>query len=127
MTNPPFGIRGLKYQDFNHELKNQYLPIKSNNAVFLQAIIYVKNKWSLRCVEMDGKELFSKTDHILITIREYLMKCCDLKEVVILPSGLFSYTPIKPVFYFEKKIAERLVYQLTLNCTNKETKRIYIL
>ena len=64
----------------------------------------------------DGKELFSKTDRILITIQEYLMKCCDLKEVITLPSGMFSYTPIKTcVFYFEKENLKVLVYQLTLN------------
>ena len=130
LTNPPFGIRGLKYQDFNHELKNQYLPIKSNNAVslFLQAIIYML-KINGRCgvVLPDGKELFSKTDHILITIREYLMKCCDLKEVVILPSGLFSYTPIKTcVFYFEKKITESTCLSIDIKLkNNKETKREY--
>ena len=107
LTNPPFGITGLKYQDFNHELKDQYLPIKSNNAVslFLQAIIYML-KINGRCgvVLPDGKELFSKKPIVfLITIREYLMKCCDLKEVITLPSGMFSYTLIKTCVFYSKR------------------------
>jgi type I restriction enzyme S subunit len=52
----------------------------------------------------DGQDLFSKTNTTLVTIREYLMKTCDLKEIIYLPSGIFTYTSIKTcVFYFVKK------------------------
>ena len=52
----------------------------------------------------DGQDLFSKTNTTLVAIREYLMKTCDLKEIIYLPSGIFTYTSIKTcVFYFVKK------------------------
>jgi len=106
LANPPFGIDGLNYLEIKHELKNEYLPIKSNSAVplFIQAIIYML-KINGRCaiVLPDGKELFSKNNE-LIAIREFLMKTCELKEIIYLPSGIFTYTSIKTcVFYFIKK------------------------
>jgi type I restriction enzyme M protein len=41
LANPPFGIKGLKYVDFQSPLKSEYVPIKTDNAVslFIQAII----------------------------------------------------------------------------------------
>ena len=43
LANPPYGIKGLKYDDFQSPLKSAYIPIKSDNAVslFIQAIIYM--------------------------------------------------------------------------------------
>ena len=43
LANPPFGIKGLKYDDFQSPLKSEYVPIKTDNAVslFIQAIIYM--------------------------------------------------------------------------------------
>ena len=92
LANPPFGIKGLKYDDFQSPLKNEYIPIKSNNAVslFIQAIIYMlKINGKCAVVLPDGQDLFSKTNTTLIAIREYLMKTCDLKEIIYLP---VSYT-----------------------------------
>jgi type I restriction-modification system DNA methylase subunit len=64
LANPPFGIDGLTYDDINHALRNEYLPIKSNSAVplFLQAIIY-QLKINGRCAVVlpEGQELFSKS------------------------------------------------------------------
>ena len=107
LANPPFGIKGLKYNDFQSPLKSEYVPIKSDNAVslFIQAIIYMlKINGKCAVVLPDGQDLFSKTNKTLITVREYLMKTCDLKEIIYLPSGIFTYTSIKTcVFYFVKK------------------------
>lgn len=107
LANPPFGIKGLNYDEIKAELKNDYLPIKTKNAVslFLQVIINILNK-NGRCAVVlpDGQDLFGK-DTTLITIREYLMKTCNLKEIYYLPSGVFEYTPIKTcIFYFVKKV-----------------------
>jgi len=107
LANPPFGIKGLKYDDFESDKKIEYLPIKSDNAVslFIQAIIYML-KINGRCAVVlpDGQDLFSKTNKTLIAVREFLMKSCDLKEIIYLPSGIFTYTTIKTcVFYFIKK------------------------
>jgi type I restriction enzyme M protein len=107
LANPPFGIKGLKYDDFQSSLKSEYLPIKTDNAVslFIQAIIYMlKIEGKCAVVLPDGQDLFSKTNKTLIAIREYLLKTCDLKEIIYLPSGIFTYTSIKTcVFYFVKK------------------------
>jgi type I restriction-modification system DNA methylase subunit/restriction endonuclease S subunit len=107
LANPPYGIKGLKYDDFQSTLKAEYIPIKTDNAVslFIQAIIYMlKIGGKCAVVLPDGQDLFSKTNTTLVTIREYLMKTCDLKEIIYLPSGIFTYTSIKTcVFYFVKK------------------------
>ena len=107
LANPPFGIKGLKYDDFQSSLKSVYVPIKTDNAVslFIQAIIYMlKINGKCAVVLPDGQDLFSKTNTTLVAIREYLMKTCDLKEIIYIPSGIFTYTSIKTcVFYFVKK------------------------
>ena len=107
LSNPPFGIKGLKYDDFNYGLKEQYVPIKTDNAVslFIQAIIFMlKIGGKCAIVLPDGQDLFSKTNTTLVAIREYLMKTCDLKEIYYLPSGIFEHTTIKTcIFYFVKR------------------------
>ena len=52
----------------------------------------------------DGSDLYSKTNITLIKVREFLMKTCDLKEIIYLPAGMFLYTNIKTcIFFFIKK------------------------
>jgi type I restriction-modification system DNA methylase subunit len=131
LANPPFGIKGLKYDDFQSSLKLQYVPIKSDNAVslFIQAIIYMLNIGGKCAVVLpDGQDLFSKTNKTLVAVREYLMKTCDLKEIYYLPSGIFEYTTIKTcVFYFVKKREGTDVIEVKINTskTQKETGRDY--
>jgi type I restriction-modification system DNA methylase subunit/restriction endonuclease S subunit len=132
LANPPFGITGLKYDDFQSPLKSEYVPIKTDNAVslFIQAIIYMlKIKGKCAVVLPDGQDLFSKTNKTLIAVREYLMKTCDLKEIIYLPSGIFTYTSIKTcVFYFVKKREGTDVLNVDIKyskTTQKETRRNY--
>ena len=131
LANPPFGIKGLKYDDFQSPLKSKYVPIKTDNAVslFIQAIIYMlKIGGKCAVVLPDGQDLFSKTNKTLVAIREYLMKTCDLKEIIYLPSGIFTYTSIKTcVFYFVKKRegTDVLETKIKLSKTQKETGRDY--
>ena len=131
LANPPFGIRGLKYDDFQSPLKSEYVPIKTDNAVslFIQAIIYMlKIGGKCAVVLPDGQDLFSKTNTTLVAIREYLMKTCDLKEIIYLPSGIFTYTTIKTcVFYFVKKRegTDVLETKIKISKTQKETGRDY--
>ena len=134
LANPPYGIKGLKYDEFNYGNKNEYLPIKSDNAVslFIQAIIYMLNINGKCCIVLpDGQDLFSKNNKTLITVREYLLKTCDLKEIYYLPSGIFTYTSIKTcVFYFVKKreCSEVLKLDIKYNKSNlnKEKSRDYL-
>jgi type I restriction-modification system DNA methylase subunit len=131
LANPPFGIKGLKYDDFQSPLKSEYVPIKTDNAVslFIQAIIYMlKMNGKCAVVLPDGQDLFSKTNTTLVAIREYLMKTCDLKEIIYLPSGIFTYTSIKTcVFYFVKKRegTDVLETKIKVSKTQKETGRDY--
>ena len=128
LANPPFGIKGLKYDDFESSLKNEYIPIKSDNAIslFIQAIIYMlKINGKAAVVLPDGQDLFSKTNKTLVAVREYLMKTCDLKEIIYLPSGMFEYTSIKTcVFYFVKKREGTDVLETTIKSSAK-TQRTY--
>jgi type I restriction-modification system DNA methylase subunit/restriction endonuclease S subunit len=131
LANPPFGIKGLKYDDFQSPLKSEYVPIKTDNAVslFIQAIIYMlKINGKCAVVLPDGQDLFSKTNTTLVAIREYLMKTCDLKEIIYLPSGIFTYTSIKTcVFYFVKKREGTYILETNIKVskTQKETGRDY--
>jgi type I restriction-modification system DNA methylase subunit/restriction endonuclease S subunit len=107
LANPPFGIKGLTYKDIHNSLRDEYLPIETNNAVslFIQAIIYIL-KINGRCAVVlpDGQDLFGKSEYMVL-VREYLLKTCDLKEVIYMPSGVFTNTSIKTcVFYFFKKV-----------------------
>jgi len=106
LANPPFGIEGLNYDDFESSLKNEYIPIKTDNAVslFIQAIIYMlKINGKGAVVLPDGQELFSN-NKTFVAVREYLMKTCDLKEIIYLPAGIFTYANITTcVCYFVKK------------------------
>ena len=125
LANPPFGIKGLKYDDFQSSLKFKYTPIKTDNAVslFIQAIIYMlKINGKCAVVLPDGQDLFTKTNMTLIAVREYLMKTCDLKEIIYLPSGIFTYTTIKTcVFYFIKKMEGSEILETKM----KGAKRLY--
>jgi type I restriction-modification system DNA methylase subunit len=131
MANPPFGIKGLKHDDIQSSLKNAYLPIKSDNAVslFIQAIIYMLNiNGKCAVVLPDGQDLTSKNASLL-AVRKYLMKTCDLKEIISLPAGIFTYTSIKTcVFLFEKKREGCYVLEtkIKISKTQKETGRDYI-
>ena len=131
LANPPFGIKGLRYDDFQNPLKSEYVPIKTDNAVslFIQAIIHMlKINGKCAVVLPDGQDLFSKTNTTLVAIREYLMKTCDLKEIIYLPSGIFTYTSIKTcVFYFVKKRegTDVLETKIKVSKTQKETGRDY--
>ena len=131
LMNSPFGIKGLSYDDFESSIKNEYLPIKTNNAVslFIQvAISILKINGKCACVLPDGQDLFSKANKTLVTIREYLLKTCDLKQIIYLPSGIFTNTSIKTcVFYFVKKREGKDVLEtkIKVSKTQKETGRDY--
>ena len=129
LSNPPFGIKGIKYDDFKSELKDAYTPIKTDNAVslFIQAIVYML-KVGGRCAVVlpDGQDLFSKAKAYSI-IREYLMKTCDLKEVLYLPSGIFTNTSIKTcIFFFVKKCEGSEALRIVTKTTPKKVTKDYI-
>ena len=131
LANPPFGIKGLKYDGFNYPLKSEYIPIKTDSAVslFIQAIIHMLNI-NGRCAVVlpDGQDLFGKNKKLML-IREYLLRTCDLQRVIYLPIGIFNYTNIKTcVFYFIKKTEGREIINCSVSVsktTGKESRRVY--
>lgn len=131
LANPPFGIKGLKYDEFASPIKDAYVPIRTDNAVslFLQAIVYMlKHNGRCAVVLPDGQDLFSKTNATLIAVREYLLKTCDLKEIIYLPPDSFTNTSVKTcVFFFVKKREGTEVLEVTkkMSKTHRETGRSY--
>ena len=111
VENCPYGIKGLSYAKIakkkeEQELRDEYLPIVSNSAVplFIQATIYMlKTNGRAGIVIPNGQELFSKSTDLL-NVRTFLMKTCDLKEVIYFNEKSFKKTSIKVcVLYFVKK------------------------
>jgi type I restriction enzyme M protein len=133
LANPPFGISGLLYDDITHPLRDAYLPICTNSAVplFVQAIIHMLNIGG-RCaiVLPDGQDIYS-ANKTLIAVREYLVKTCDLREVIYLPAKTFTHTSIKTcVLYFYKRVAPQTVITTAIKYAaaqgvQKETGRAY--
>jgi len=117
LANPPFGIDGLIYDEILDELRNEYMPIKTNCAVglFLQAIIYMLNT-NGRCaiVLPNGKEMWSKTSKDMIHIRELLMKTCEIIEIYYLPENTFTHTSVDTcILHFVKRKSASDILEIT--------------
>ena len=134
LANPPFGIKGLVFDGFRSSIKFEYTPIKTDNAVslFIQAIVYILEIGGTCAVVLpDGQDLSSRTNASLVAVREWLMKTCDLLEVIYLPAGIFTYTSIKTcVLIFVKKCeGGREVMEIKTvisKTTQKEIRRSYV-
>ena len=132
LANPPFGISGLVYGDITHPLRDEYMPIRTNSAapLFVQAIIYML-KIGGRCAIIlpDGQDLFGGSKSLL-AVREYLVKTCDLREVIYMPAKTFTHTGIKTcVLYFHKQKRGDQVVATTIRHaatdSSRETGRTY--
>jgi len=113
LANPPFGIKGYKYNDLfsapRHDHVYDHCPISSNNIImlFLQSIIYMlKIGGKCAIVLPDGQELFSNKKEIT-KIRAYLLKTCELHEIIIVPSNIFENTGVKTCILFFTKRKEQ--------------------
>jgi type I restriction-modification system DNA methylase subunit len=59
-----------------------------------------------------------------MAVREYLMKTCELKEVIYLPAGIFTHTSIRTcICYFVKKREGTEV--LTMSCQKRKPKYVF--
>jgi type I restriction-modification system DNA methylase subunit len=126
LANPPFGINGLKYDEIKHDKKDEYIPIKTDNAVslFLQTVIYMlKENGRCAIVLPDGQDLFSKSGAYVL-IRQYLMYACDLQKVIYVNGGAFENTSIKTcILYFIKKNHQCI--KVHINEKKKKDNRTY--
>lgn len=114
ITNPPFGIKGLLYDDKtmfpnskNEVKKNKYLPHKSNDAICLalQMIQFILNKDGIGAIVVpDGKQMSSEKEKSLIAVRKMLVEQTNLFQITKLPSGTFlPYTGVETMILFFKK------------------------
>ena len=115
VANPPFSVT-IKYDELlaslgSLEILNDYIPVKTggknSEILFLQMMINSLNI-NGRCatVMLDGEKLYGSTSGY-DKVREYLMKSCDLHEVILCPSGTFTSTSSKTCILFFTKKKER--------------------
>ena len=118
-ANPPFSVT-INYDELEKnldgvEVLNNYIPIKvggkNSELLFLQIMIYcLKIEGRCSTVMLDGSKMYG-TASGYSKVREYLMKSCDLKEVIYCPGGTFTSTASKTciLFFVKKKEREDVV------------------
>ena len=115
VANPPFSVI-INYNELllslgSLEILNDYIPIKAggknSEVLFLQMIIHCLNI-NGRCaiVMLDGQKMYGVSSGY-DKVREYLMKSCNLHEVILCPTGTFTSTGSKTCILFFTKIKER--------------------
>ena len=115
VANPPFSVN-IKYDELfealgGKEILDDYIPIKTGGAnsemLFLQMMIHCLNIDG-RCatVMLDGVKMYGSSSGY-DKVREYLMRSCDLHEVILCPKGTFTSTASKTCILFFTKKKER--------------------
>lgn len=115
VANPPFSVK-INYDELltslgSLEILDNYIPIKTggknSEVLFLQMMIHCLNI-NGRCasVMLDGQKMYGSSSGY-DKVREYLMKSCDLHEVILCPAGTFTSTASKTCILFFTKKKER--------------------
>ena len=115
VANPPFSVT-INYDELltslgSLEILDNYIPIKTggknSEVLFLQMMIHCLNI-NGRCasVMLDGQKMYGSSSGY-DKVREYLMKSCDLHEVILCPAGTFTSTASKTCILFFTKKKER--------------------
>ncbi len=122
IANPPFSVT-IKYEDLlsslgSLEILDDYIPIKTggknSEMLFLQMMIHCLNI-NGRCstVMLDGEKIYSSSSGYG-KVREYLMRSCDLHEVILCPGGTFTSTNSRTcILFFTKKRERAEVLEIT--------------
>ena len=139
VANPPFSVT-INYDELltslgSLEILNDYIPIKTggknSEVLFLQMMIHCLNI-NGRCasVMLDGQKMYGSTSGY-DKAREYLMKSCDLQEVILCPAGTFTSTASKTcILFFTKKKERKDVVEITglkrtlKFCKSHSTKKV---
>jgi len=139
VANPPFSVT-INYDELltslgSLEILNDYIPIKTggknSEVLFLQMMINNLNI-NGRCatVMLDGEKMHGSTSGY-DKVREYLMKSCDLHEVILCPAGTFTSTKSKTcILFFTKKKERKDVVEITGTkrilkfCESHSTKKV---
>lgn len=103
LANPPFSIK-IDLREESYKNVNVPIKTKSSELIFIQLIInMLKIEGRCAVVLPNGGELFAN-NKLSSRFREYLLKTCDLQEIIHLEKGSFSSTGIATcIFYFIKK------------------------
>uniref|UniRef100_A0A6C0H8R6 site-specific DNA-methyltransferase (adenine-specific) n=1 Tax=viral metagenome TaxID=1070528 RepID=A0A6C0H8R6_9ZZZZ len=115
IANPPFSVN-INYNELlsslgSIKILDDYIPIKAggknSEVLFLQMMIHCL-KINGRCatVMLDGQKIYGDSSGY-DKIREYLMKSCELHEVILCPAGTFTSTASKTCILFFTKKKER--------------------
>ena len=122
IANPPFSVT-IKYEDLlsslgSLEILDNYIPIKTggknSEMLFLQMMIHCLNI-NGRCatVMLDGQKIYGSSSGY-DKVREYLMRSCDLHEVILCPNGTFTSTNSRTcILFFTKKKERAEVLEIT--------------
>ena len=139
VANPPFSVT-INYDELlsslgSLEILDNYIPIKTggknSEILFLQMMIHCLNI-NGRCasVMLDGQKLYGSSSGY-DKVREYLMKSCDLQEVILCPAGTFTSTASKTcILFFTKKKERKDVVEITGKkrilkfCKKHSTKKV---
>jgi type I restriction-modification system DNA methylase subunit len=123
LANPPFGVKGIRYTDIKDEKRRVHFPIETNNSVllFIQTIIYMLNINGRCAIVLPDGETLSGKDTASVYVRKYLMKTCELKEVINLHKVFANAAVGTRVLYFIKKIETSTV----LDIKNTGKKKTY--
>ena len=139
VANPPFSVT-INYDELltslgSLEILDDYIPIKTggknSEVLFLQMMINNLNI-NGRCatVMLDGEKMYGSTSGYN-KAREYLMKSCDLHEVILCPAGTFTSTSLKTcILFFTKKKERKNVVKITGTkrilkfCKSHSTKKV---
>lgn len=115
LANPPFSVT-IDYDELlsslgSVDIINDYIPIKAggknSEVLFLQMMICCLNiNGKCATVMLDGTKMYGSSSGY-DTVREYLMKSCDLHEVILCPGGTFTSTASKTCILFFTKKKER--------------------
>ena len=122
VANPPFSVT-INYDELltslgHLEILDDYIPIKTggknSEVLFLQMMIHcLKINGKCATVMLDGQKMYG-TSSGYDNIREYLMKSCDLHEVILCPAKTFTSTASKTcILFFTKKKERKDVVEIT--------------
>jgi type I restriction-modification system DNA methylase subunit len=139
VANPPFSVT-INYDELltsigSLEILDDYIPIKTggknSEVLFLQMMIHCLNI-NGRCasVMLDGQKMYGSSSGYHV-VREYLMKSCDLHEVILCPAGTFTSTASKTcILFFTKKKERKDVVEISGTkrilkfCKSHSTKKV---
>ena len=139
VANPPFSVK-INYDELltslgSLEILDDYIPIKTggknSEVLFLQMMIHCLNiNGQCATVMLDGQKMYGSSSGY-DKVREYLMKSCDLHEVILCPAGTFTSTASKTcILFFTKKKERKDVVEITGTkrilkfCKSHSTKKV---